>query len=204
VQGSDGCGNYSIAMTAPNLLTTCDGPAGRSIDWAAALVQHDRWLRTVVLARLGERQAVDEVIQEVSLAAVAQRTPLVDPSKVAAWLYRLAVRQSLLYRRQQGRQNKLTGRYARWAGGRPGARDEPDPLGWLLQDERRQRVLDALERLSGRDAEILLLKYTEGWSYRELADHLGLSTSAVEARLHRVRRRLREELADERGSEARP
>ena len=36
-----------------------------AIDWQAALAQHDRWLRTVVLARVREPQAVDEVMQEV-------------------------------------------------------------------------------------------------------------------------------------------
>ena len=46
-------------------------------------------------------------------------------------------------------------------------------------------VRDAVERLPRRDREILLLKYTEDWSYRELAGHLGVSESAVEARLHR-------------------
>ena len=53
----------------------------------------------------------------------------------------------------------------------------------------------AIKRLVRRDAEILLLKYTEDWSYRELAEHLGISESAVEARLHRARQRLRSELA---------
>ena len=43
-----------------------------AIDWQAALTQHERWLRTVVLARLREPQAVDEVMQEVALAAVKQ------------------------------------------------------------------------------------------------------------------------------------
>jgi RNA polymerase sigma-70 factor (ECF subfamily) len=62
----------------------------------------------------------------------------------------------------------------------------------LLQDERRALVREALGRLPRRDVEILLLKYTDDWSYRELAGHLGLSESAVEARLHRARRRLRE------------
>ena len=38
-----------------------------------------------------EPQAVDEVMQEVSLAAVKQAAPLADRSKVAPWLYRLAV-----------------------------------------------------------------------------------------------------------------
>src|SRR6266851_1768136 len=50
-------------------------PVGLGLDWAAKLAEHDRWLRTIVLARLGERQAVDEVMQEVALAAVAQRAP---------------------------------------------------------------------------------------------------------------------------------
>ena len=41
---------------------------------------------------------------------------------------------------------------------------------------------------------MLLLKYTENWSYRELALHLGVSLSAVESRLYRARERLRHEL----------
>jgi RNA polymerase sigma-70 factor (ECF subfamily) len=56
-------------------------------------------------------------------------------------------------------------------------------------------VRQALDRLPRRDAEILLLKYTEDWSYRQVAEHLGLSTSAVEARLHRARRKMRRVLA---------
>ena len=79
-------------------------PASLSIDWGATLAEHDSWLRTAVLARLGERQAVDEVMQEVALAAVAQRAPLKDPARVGAWLYRLALRIVLLYRRKCGRQ----------------------------------------------------------------------------------------------------
>lgn len=165
------------------------------IDWQAALAEHDRWLRTVVLARLSEPQAVDEVMQEVSLAAVRQRSPLADPSKVAPWLYRLAVTQSLLYRRTQGRRRKLTSSFA--AQTRPTEADcrRTDPLVWMLAEERRQLVRKALDELPRRDAEILLLKYTEGWSYRELGAHLGISHSAVQARLHRARQRMRAALA---------
>jgi len=163
------------------------------IDWAAVLARHQRWLRTVVYARLGEPQAVDDVMQEVCLAAVRQKAPLVDPTKVAAWLYRLAVTQALLYRRAQGRRRKLADRYAEQLRGGPAA--ERDPLGWLLADERRAMVRKALDRLTHRDREILLLKYTEDWSYRELADHLGITQTALQARLHRARQRLREELA---------
>ena len=183
-------------MTQPNSSGGSGGPANTpNVDWQAALAAHDRWLRTVVTARVGERQAVEEVMQEVSLAAVRQQSPLADPTKVAPWLYRLAVTQSLLYRRKLGRRRKLTEGYARRA--RPSEEDhrEPDPLGWLLTEERRQLVRTALARLPRRDAEILLLKYTEDWSYRDLAEHLGISRTAVQARLHRARQRMRAGLA---------
>jgi RNA polymerase sigma-70 factor (ECF subfamily) len=183
-------------MTKTTARTNADVSAGGpSIDWPAMLAKHDRWLRTVILARVGEGQAVDEVMQEVSLAALRQRAPLQDASKVAPWLYRLAVVQSLLYRRKRGRMRKLTDRYGERV--RPAAEDsrEPDPLAWLLADERRRMVRTALAGLPPRDAEILLLKYTEGWSYYQIADSLGVSHSAVEARLHRARQRLRNELA---------
>lgn len=164
------------------------------IDWAAALAAHDRWLRTSVLARLGEPQAVDEVMQEIALAAVAQRAPLLDPGRIGAWLYRLAVRQALLYRRKCGRRRRLADRYAR-RGPPADADGPPDPLGWLLLGERAELVRRALADLPSRDAEMLMLKYAENWSCRELAGRLGLSEPAVEARLHRARRRLREVLA---------
>ena len=78
-----------------------------------------------------------------------------DPGKVAPWLYRLAVTQSLLYRRKQGRRRKLTDRYAER--NRPVEADnrEMDPLGWLLADERRKLIRLAVSRLPKRDAELL-------------------------------------------------
>ncbi|HEX4132841.1 MAG TPA: RNA polymerase sigma factor [Pirellulales bacterium] len=175
--------------------TATDGSSSEPpIDWQAQLALHDRWLRTVVLARLGDWQAVDEVMQEVSLAAVRQRAPIHDRAKVAPWLYRLAVTQALLYRRKCGRRRKLTDRYAQR--NQPTEVDSrtPDPLDWLVSDERRRMVRAALDKLPGRDAEILLMKYAENCNYHEIAERLGIGHSAVEARLHRARARLRREL----------
>jgi RNA polymerase sigma-70 factor (ECF subfamily) len=163
-----------------------------SIDWQVALTVHDRWLRTVVLARLQEAQAVDDVMQEVALAAVRQAAPLADVTKLAPWLYQLAVRQSLLYRRKCGRRRKLLGRVL--AGSGTGQEPEAQPLHWLLASERRLLVRQALELLAARDAQILLLKYTEDWNYHQIAAHLGCSHAAVEARLHRARQRMRDAL----------
>jgi len=109
-------------------------------------------------------------------------------------LYRLVVVGALQYRRKQGRRKKLIDRYAMRQPSAGGTAREPDPLGWLLADERKAMIGQALEKLPPRDAEIMLLKYSEDWSYQQLAEHLGLSVSAVEARLHRARQKMRQAL----------
>ena len=175
---------------------TDSGPASRrERDRAEWLAHHDRWLRTVVLARTGESQAVDEVLQEIAMAVVRHSSPPTDAEKLAPWLYRIAVRQSLLHRRKLGRQRRLRAAVAQqWGDGEQSASDA-DPLQWLIADERRQMIRNALVQLARRDAEILLLKYTENWSYRQLAEHLGVTSSAIESRLTRARERLRNQLA---------
>ena len=111
---------------------------------------------------MGEAQAVDEVMQNVALAAVAQRSPLLNPGRVAAWLYRLAVRHVLIYRRKTGRQRSLVDRYAAHKAASE-VEAAPSPLAWLVNDERQQLVQAALRRLAPRDAELLILKYAEGY-----------------------------------------
>ena len=82
-----------------------------AIDWKIALAQHQRWLRTVIFARVRETQAIDEVLQEVALAAVKQQAPLADAAKIAPWLYRLAVLSTHEYGMQQ-----IFGQPAPWVG----------------------------------------------------------------------------------------
>ncbi len=168
---------------------------GDANDWEVRLREHQSWLRSVVLARVGEPQAVDDVMQEVAVAVVANRAPLADSRKLAPWLYQIAVRQSLLYRRKHGRRRKLVDRYAVRLQPKESDSRSPDPLQWLLAEEQAEQVRFAMQELSGRDREILLLKYHHGWSYREISAHLHISESAVEARLHRARKRLRDHLA---------
>ena len=182
-----------IDMTQTRASST-EKPAA-SIDWQTELAAHDRLLRSVVLARVGERQAVDDVMQEVALAAIRQQAPLSDPNKVAGWLYRIAVTQSLQYRRKMGRRRKLVNRYAARIDTSRDQRSGSDPLRWLLSEERRELIRRAMSSMIPKDAEILMLKYTEGYSYKQLADLLGISVSAIEARLHRARLRLRQHLA---------
>jgi RNA polymerase sigma-70 factor (ECF subfamily) len=171
---------------------TSNGPP-QAIDWGNCLAEHERWIRAVILARTGEPEAVDEVWQEVSLAAIEQRAPLGDREKAPAWLHRLAVIRSIRYRRQCARQRKRLARFAAESNGHAPADD--DPFQWLLGKERQELVRRALGQIAGRDAEILMLKYRERWSYRRIAALLEISESAVDARVFRARERLRKQLA---------
>jgi RNA polymerase sigma-70 factor (ECF subfamily) len=188
-------GNYIRDAAKPSIMSD---PPGETDDRAAcvaeALSTHSRWLRTVLAARGVEHQMLDEVLQEVASDALRGASRLQDRRKAAPWLYRIAVTHALMHRRRLGRRRKLVERYAD-SGLAPGEMVDADPLAWLLAEEEQQLVRQAIATLPRRDAELLLLKYTEDWSYRDLAERLGVSTSAIEARLHRARGRLREALA---------
>jgi RNA polymerase sigma factor (sigma-70 family) len=166
---------------------------GRAVDLAAAIDEHGRWLRTVLAARGVERSALDDAMQSVFASATRSVSQLRDPHRVGPWLYRIAVVEALQHRRRAGRRRRLLERYS--ADAAAPSEVDCDPLAWLLAEETQQLVRQGLAQLSPQDAEILLLKYTEDWSNRKLADRLGISISAVEARLHRARGRLRTALA---------
>jgi RNA polymerase sigma factor (sigma-70 family) len=170
-------------------MTSSHPSPNSGIDWQRELPQHRRWLATVLRARGVEVDSVDEVLQEVHAAAVKHADQLRETDKVAPWLYRIAVTSALQYRRRLGRDRRLIQRVS---SERPDKFEdvEPDPLDWLLANEERQLVRQAILAMPKRDAELLLLKYIEDWSYRQLADHLGISASAVEARLHRAREKM--------------
>jgi RNA polymerase sigma factor (sigma-70 family) len=172
------------------------GPGISAADRGRLFSHHRSWLRTVISSRLVGREDIEDVLQEVAAAAAGSPAPP-EAGRWPSWLYRIAVRQILLFRRRVGRRRRREVAYARlvWAKGR--AEDVGsayDPLRLLLAAERIDLIRKAVGRLPRRDAEVILLKYTEGWSYRDIAERLGMTESAVEDRLHRARMRLRAEL----------
>jgi len=79
----------------------------------------------------------------------------------------------------------------------------PDPHGELEAREREAAVRSALDRLSERDREVLLL-WQSGLSYGEIAERSGLAAGAIGTTLARARRRMVDAYRDvERGDVAR-
>jgi RNA polymerase sigma factor (sigma-70 family) len=171
-----------------------NNPAPRpAIDCPMELQRHGRWLRSVLVVRSRESGVVEELFQEVALTALRDGHSGKDDQKAAPWLYRVAVRQALMHRRRMGRERRRMTSLA--AISECDDEQTTDPLGWLLADERNRLIRRAVDAIPGKDAEILLLKYSEDWSYRQIAEHLGVSEQAVDSRLHRARQKLRVRLS---------
>jgi RNA polymerase sigma-70 factor (ECF subfamily) len=69
------------------------------------------------------------------------------------------------------------------------ATGDADPVDRMQRDAERQLAQDALNRLSERDREVLLL-WDAGMSYEEIAAQTGLAQGAIGTTLSRARRRL--------------
>ena len=74
----------------------------------------------------------------------------------------------------------------------------PGPEEQLLREERQRRLRKALAGLTPMEQELVYRKYFYLQPTAQMAAELGLTTRAVEGRLHRLRRRLKKELGGER------
>jgi RNA polymerase sigma factor (sigma-70 family) len=72
----------------------------------------------------------------------------------------------------------------------------------VASEKRKEYLQSALERLPTEFREIIILYELEGLSYKELALTLSLPVGTVMSRLSRARRRLQQEFAQVRNSEA--
>ena len=172
-----------------------DSQAQATIDWTQTLEKHRRWLATIVHARLADRQAAEDVLQEVALAVITQTSKPTDPSKVAPWLYRIALRKVINHHRSTGRRRRLINS-AIHAGKAQEQSSELGPGEWLLKLEQTEKVSDVMHTLDPQDRQILMLKYTEGWGYQELSEHLGITVKTVEYRLLKARKSLRAKICE--------
>ena len=172
------------------------------------LERHRGRLRRMVALRLDRRLAArvdpSDVVQE-SLAEADRRLDgylRERPLPFYPWLRQLAwERLTALYRRHVRAQRRSV------------TREEAEPLGLpdgsvlaladrllaraaspseaLGREELKQRVRAALDRLSGRDREVLVLRHLEELSAAEVGAVLGLSEAAVKMRALRALKRLR-------------
>ena len=158
--------------------------------WEFVLIENRRWMAAAILARVHDHQAVDDVLQETALAATRAQLSGMDKVQLGRWLYRVAVRQSLLFLRRKGRRDRHLDRLA----GGLSVEDRVAAGDQAVAGEQGVLLHKALAHMNPRESQLLFWKYCEGWSCAEMADRVGVSAQAVKSRLLRARQRLKEQL----------
>jgi len=174
-------------------------------DHEAFDVLFQRYFATVsrqAIRLTGHREEAEEVVQEVFLTVYEKAHTFRGTAAFSTWLYRVTANAALirLRRRKKGEELSLE-EYL------PSFRDDGHHLvrpvvDWsnelearVASEERQRLIQQALDMLAPVDKAVVVLSDLEGFSDREIASTLGLSVSAVKARLHRSRLALRGKLA---------
>lgn len=135
-----------------------------------------------------DRDAAEDIAQESMLRLFTHDVSGTD-SGVRAWLFTTAthlVRDR--YRVDENRKRLLAIH--------PVRPNEPESAERMVErEEERARARAALDTLSPRDREILLMRHS-GFSYREIADAVGVAATSVGTLLARAEQRFAEAVAD--------
>jgi len=69
----------------------------------------------------------------------------------------------------------------------------------LIEDDRKNKIKNALNKLNAKDKEIIILRDIQDFSYDEISKILKISMSSVKVRLFRARKNLKKLIEDEYG-----
>ena len=150
-----------------------------SVEIAELFREYHASLVRMIYRRTGDRDRAEDLAQEVFARALAA-----PPHSPRPWLFAVAL--NLV--REDGRRAVRQGRRLQLLKAETPV-SAPTPDQEFEQNERAGAVHAALDQLTERDREALLLK-AEGFNYDEIADTLGLAKGAVGTTLARARKRL--------------
>jgi RNA polymerase sigma factor (sigma-70 family) len=165
------------ASRAKSRLRLLGRPADRAFEQLYS--QHAGEVYQYTLALLANPADAEDATQTTFLNAYRAFQRGERPQKPHNWLIAIAHNVCRMRWRQ--------------AGSRPrevALEEAPEPVANEHERPKLDEVLTALAALSFNQRAALVMRELEGRSYQEIAEVLGLSTSAVEALLFRARRRL--------------
>ena len=168
---------------------------------AGALRHLDGLYRTALRMTRSEADAED-LVQETYIRAFRFREQFTLGTNMKAWLFRILTNTFINTYRRKSAQPEVTdlegvdefSLYRRMADDRA-ASSSPDPETELLKGVVDTEVTDALEELPEKFRTTVLLD-VEGFSYKEIAEMLGIPIGTVMSRLHRGRKFLQKRLYD--------
>jgi RNA polymerase sigma-70 factor (ECF subfamily) len=157
---------------------------------AAEIVQRHAQALARFAASSGEREEVDELVQDTFVRAFNSLDTFRADSTLRTWLFTI-LRRLLLDRRRAEKRRKnqveLDEGHAVQA---------YDALDALVADETALRVRKAMEKLSPLQKEVFVLRVTEGMVYGEIAKLVGSTEGACRVHYHNAMRSVKEFLDD--------
>lgn len=150
---------------------------------------YGRLLRYLLVVARGDEEAATEALEATLLRVVRHIKVFPDEAVLWSWLTVLARSSLADHRRKHGRYLTFLARFKRQA------EVERSALGTSEDEGRLQTaLLRATAALPAEERQILDWKYFEHRSVREIAAELRTSEKAIESRLVRIRKKLKEEL----------
>lgn len=137
---------------------------------------------------LGEREQVEEIVQDVFVRAFTSLESFRGESSLRTWLFTIARRLVLDRRRSVRRRREVADVNEN------DAATEFTALDGMIADEAEVRVREAVKRLSPTQREVFTLRVTEGLSYREIATLVGTTEGAARVHYHNALRTVKESL----------
>jgi RNA polymerase sigma-70 factor (ECF subfamily) len=169
------------------LLAGETGAFEKFVAFFRSKIFHYSWLMC------GSRPDAEEVAQETLLKVLESFGQLRDPSRVRAWVFRIARNVCLMQRRRS-----VFAPAHEISIDESGFVELPDTAvpadAGLLRRELRAVVYRAVAELPHTYRPVVVLRDLEELTTEETAEILDLSTDVVKTRLHRGRRALREKL----------
>jgi RNA polymerase sigma-70 factor (ECF subfamily) len=153
---------------------------------------------------LGDHDEAYDVAQEVFLTCFRKIHQFRGEARFWSWLCRIVDNHVINHRGWQERR----GRSKTFSLDQPPSADPDAVRGWdppdpsadprrEAQDHEAMAALDRnLGELGADHREILLLRFADGLSYEEIAEHLQISLGTVKSRINRARAELRARMKD--------
>lgn len=158
-----------------------DGPA-----FVALLQRHQERIWRICYRLMDNADDANDAAQEVFVRLFLARAKFAGLSKYSTWSHAVAVRTCLSLRRGRGRRRKHESVAQQIESRRQLAGTSGD------NPEHALDLNEILETLDDEDRALLILKYSAGYSYEELAEMFHLSVSACKMRISRACGKLRE------------
>lgn len=153
-----------------------------------ALVRHyDDGLRLLVFRLLGDRDRMDDVLQDAYLKAFRALPNFRGEAGLGTWLYRIAYNACLDDLRRSQAAPLRFDEEIDWV------EAAPDPIEGVSE---RTALADALASLPPEERAAVLLVDAKGFDYASAGEVLGVPTGTVASRLNRARATLRRSLRD--------